>query len=41
MPIVNAERTVNVAGNADATSKLGGPDNIATRLWFAPDKANF
>lgn len=41
MPFVNAERTGNVAGIADATTKLGGPDNIATRLWFAPDKANF
>jgi hypothetical protein len=41
MPFVNAERTGNVAGIADATAKLGGPDNIATRLWFAPDKANF
>ena len=41
MPFVSSERTGNVAGVADATSKLGGPDNIATRLWFAPDKANF
>ena len=41
MPFVTAERTGNVAGIADATTKLGGPDNIATRLWFAPDKANF
>jgi len=41
MPFVNSERTGNVAGIADATIKLGGPDNIATRLWFAPDKANF
>ena len=41
MPFVNAERTGNAAGIADATAKLGGPDNIATRLWFAPDKANF
>jgi hypothetical protein len=41
MPFVDAERTGNAAGIADATTKLGGPDNIATRLWFAPDKANF
>jgi len=41
MPFVNAERTGNVAGIADATTKLGGPDLISTRLWFAPDKANF
>jgi len=41
MPFVNAERTGNVAGIADATTKLGGPDNIATRLWFDTGKANF
>jgi len=41
MPFVNAERTGNVACIADATTKLGGPDNIATRLWFDTGKANF
>ena len=41
MPFVNAERTGNVAGITDATAKLGGPDNIATRLWFDTGKANF
>lgn len=41
MPFVNAERTGNVAGIADATTKLGGPDNIATRLWWDTGKANF
>lgn len=41
MPFVNAERTGNVAGIADAVSKLGGPDNVATRLWEDTGKANF
>jgi len=41
MPFVNAERTGNVAGITDATAKLGGPDNIATRLWFDTGGSNF
>jgi len=41
MPFVDVERAGNAGGVADATAKLGGPDDIATRLWFAPDKANF
>ena len=34
MPFVNAERTGSTAAVADATSKLGGPDLISTRLWW-------
>jgi len=34
MPYINAERTGNAAGVADAVTKMGGPDNIATRLWW-------
>lgn len=41
MPFVNAERTGNPLGIADAVTKLGGPDNIATRLWWDTGKANF
>jgi hypothetical protein len=41
MPFVNAERTGNTAGVADATTKLGGADLISTRLWWDVDKANF
>lgn len=41
MPFVNAERTGSVAAVADATTKLGGPDLINTRLWFAPAGPNF
>ena len=41
MPFVNAERTGSVAAVADATTKLGGPDLISTRLWFAPAGPNF
>ncbi|HZL09160.1 MAG TPA: hypothetical protein VFC65_04120 [Prolixibacteraceae bacterium] len=35
MPFVSAERSGNAAGIDDATTKLDGPKNIATRLWFA------
>jgi hypothetical protein len=41
MPFVEAERTGNSGGVAGATAKLGGPDNIATRLWFDTGKPNF
>jgi Susd and RagB outer membrane lipoprotein len=34
MPFINGERTGNTAAVADAVTKMGGPDNIATRLWF-------
>ncbi len=41
MPFVNAERTGNTAAVADAVTKMGGPDEIGTRLWFAPAGPNF
>jgi hypothetical protein len=41
MPFVNAERTGSAAAVADATTKLGGPDEIDTRLYFAPAGPNF
>lgn len=34
MPFINGERDNNKDGVADATTKLGGPDNIASRLWW-------
>ena len=34
MPFTNGERTGNAPGVADATTKLGGPDLISTRLWW-------
>jgi hypothetical protein len=40
MPFVNGERNDNAAGVADATTKLGGPDNIATRLWWDTGNVN-
>lgn len=41
MPYVDAERIGNTAAVADAVSKMGGPDEIGTRLWFAPAGPNF
>ena len=41
MPFVNPERLGNAAAVADATTKLGGPDNIATRLWWDTGGPNF
>jgi len=41
MPFTTGERTGNAPGVADATTKLGGPDLISTRLWWDVDKANF
>jgi hypothetical protein len=40
MPFINGERDNNKAGVADATTKLGGPDNIATRLWWDTGNVN-
>jgi hypothetical protein len=40
MPFINSERDNNKAGVADATTKLGGPDNIATRLWWDTGNVN-
>jgi len=34
MPFINGERTGNTAAVAGAVTKMGGPDNIATRLYF-------
>jgi hypothetical protein len=34
MPYINAERTGNAEGVKDAVTKMGGPDDIATRLWW-------
>jgi hypothetical protein len=42
MPFVNAERTGNPAAVAKATTMLGGPDLISTRLWWdRPEVPNF
>jgi hypothetical protein len=41
MPFVNAERTGAAAAVADATTKLGGPDLISTRLWWDTTGPNF
>jgi hypothetical protein len=41
MPFVQAEREGNAAGVADATAKLGGPDEIGTRLWWDTGGPNF
>jgi hypothetical protein len=41
MPFVNAERTGSAAAVADATTKLGGPDLISTRLWWDTTGPNF
>ncbi|MEZ4970506.1 MAG: SusD/RagB family nutrient-binding outer membrane lipoprotein [Flavobacteriaceae bacterium] len=41
MPFVNSERDNNAAGVADATAKLGGPDEIGTRLWWDTGGPNF
>ncbi|MEZ5103953.1 MAG: SusD/RagB family nutrient-binding outer membrane lipoprotein [Draconibacterium sp.] len=36
-----AERNNNPEGVADATTKLGGPDEISTRLWWDTGEPNF
>jgi hypothetical protein len=41
MPFVNGERNNNPNGVADATTKLGGPDEIGTRLWWDTGGPNF
>ena len=43
MPFINAERTGNAAGVADAVSKMGtgAKDDIATRLWWDVIGPNF
>lgn len=41
MVFINSERENNAAGVADATSKLGGPDEIGTRLWWDTGGSNF
>ena len=41
MPFTNAERENNPSGVADATIKLGGPDEIGTRLWWDTGGPNF
>ncbi len=41
MPFVQSERENNAAGIADATAKLGGPDEIGTRLWWDTGGPNF
>lgn len=41
MPFPNSERENNPASVADGTSKLGGPDEINTRLWWDTGGPNF
>ncbi|PID92782.1 MAG: SusD/RagB family nutrient-binding outer membrane lipoprotein [Bacteroidetes bacterium] len=41
VPFTNYERDNNSEGVADATEKLGGPDEIGTRLWWDVEGPNF
>jgi hypothetical protein len=41
VPFVNGERENNASGVADATTKLGGPDEIGTHLWWDTGGSNF
>ena len=41
MPFINGERSNNPGGVADATQKLGGPDEIGTHLWWDTGGPNF
>ncbi|TNF43802.1 MAG: SusD/RagB family nutrient-binding outer membrane lipoprotein [Bacteroidetes bacterium] len=41
VPFINGERDNNKDGVADATTKLGGPDLISTRLWWDTGGPNF
>jgi hypothetical protein len=41
MTFVNGERENNPAAVADGTTKLGGPDEIGTRLWWDTGGSNF
>ena len=40
-PFTNGERDNNSEGVADATSKMGGPDEIGTHLWWDTGGSNF
>ena len=40
MPFINGERDNNKDGVADATTKLGGPDLISSRLWWDTGNPN-
>lgn len=40
MPFIQSERDNNKEGVADATTKLGGPDLISTRLWWDTGNAS-
>ena len=40
MPFITGERNNNKDGVADATTKLGGPDLISTRLWWDTGNVN-
>lgn len=41
LPFTISEKDNNPTGYADAVSKLGGPDNAATRVFWDVDKPNF
>ena len=41
MPFIQSERENNPDGVSDATAKLGGPDEIGTRLWWDTGGPNF
>ncbi len=41
LTFVTSERSNNPAGVADATEKLGGPDEIGTHLWWDTGGPNF
>lgn len=41
MPFTNGQRENNASGVADATAKLGGADEIGTRLWWDTGGPNF
>ncbi|MCY1723284.1 SusD/RagB family nutrient-binding outer membrane lipoprotein [Prolixibacteraceae bacterium Z1-6] len=41
VPFLNSERENNAEGVADATQKLGGPDEIGTHLWWDTGGSNF
>jgi len=41
VPFLNSQRDNNPEGVADATQKLGGPDEIGTHLWWDTGGPNF
>ena len=41
IPFVDSELSTNPSGVSGAVSKLGGPDNGATRLWWDVPGSNF